>query len=81
MQLLAYILGLPFRGLQARLSTIASLDSLFNLLEQAFLFLSKDSDSFLSLKAGLELSAYLIMGVPNLLLGHINLLGNLHKGS
>ena len=81
MQLLEHILGLPFRGLQARLDTITSLDSFFNLLGQALLLLPKDSNNFLSRKAGLDISIHLLSGVPNPLLDHIDLLGNLHKGS
>ena len=79
MQFLAYVLSLPFRGLQTCLGTLASLDSFLKPLRKLRLFLFNGSKSLLRFKVGVGLSLNLVTDVPNSLFGHINLLGNLYK--
>ena len=81
MQFLVHVLSLPLRGLKACHGAISGLDSLFDLLSQALILLPKGSGSLFNHKAGLNLSVHLLSGVLNPLLSHVDLLGNLHKGS
>ena len=78
-KLLALVLGLDLFALQTNLNTSSRplLDD--QLVGQLRLLLLKGSQGLLSLNAGVGLNPSLITGVLDPLLGHKNLLSNLHK--
>ena len=78
---MAHVLSLPFHGLQTRLDAMASLDGLPKFLKQPRLLLLSGPKSLLDLETRVDLNSDFIMSVPNPLLCHKNLLGDLHENS
>ena len=73
------VLGLGLNIFQTHQGILALSFRKGQLIAQLLVLFFQGSKSLLNLKARVGLSLNLVTGIPNPLLGYINLLGNLHK--
>ena len=77
-ELLALVLSLGFSRFQPNLSTLARILCGLKLLGQLRFFMVCCAESFFNFTSSLSFSIKLIMGNSHQILGHINLLSDLH---